>query len=133
MADKQKAEVIATAVLSGKENITKLIENLDNSSRRVRQMSASAIEYIAREEPEMVIPFWDDLFDALDRSEAQTRWEILDTFTTLIPFYGEKSEKILLDAENALFDEDSGPLRLAGMCFICTLGATDKEIGRAHV
>ena len=32
----------------------------------------------------------------------------------------------IVGAENALFDEDSGPLRLAAMRFLCKLGATTE-------
>ena len=59
--------------------------------------------------------------------EAQTRWECLDALTYVVSFDSRPCDKAIPGAEAALFDEDSGPLRLAAMRFLCKLGATTEK------
>ena len=75
----------------------------------------------------MLVPHAAALVDALERPEAQTRWECLDALAQLVPLDGRACEKAVPGAESALFDEDSGPLRLAAMRFLCRLGATTEK------
>ena len=64
------------------------------------------------------------LIDALNRPEAQTRWECLETLAILIDEDSRTCSKAIPEAEAALFDEESGPVRLAAMRFLCKLGST---------
>ena len=64
------------------------------------------------------------MIDALNRPEAQTRWECLEALTYLIDFDSRTCSKAIPEAEAALFDEESGPVRLAAMRFLCKLGST---------
>ena len=45
----------------------------------------------------------------------------------VVPFDSRPCDKAIPGAEAALFDEDSGPLRLAAMRFLCKLGATTEK------
>ncbi|MCI9129188.1 MAG: hypothetical protein HFJ65_02555 [Eggerthellaceae bacterium] len=117
----------AAAAAKNKKTLEKHVENLSGSSRRERQMSAAIISVVAKEDPEKVAPHINEILDALNRPEAQTRWEVLDTLTQLVPVDSRSCDKALVGAETALFDEDSGPLRLAAMRFLCTYGATTEN------
>ena len=73
------------------------------------------------------MPYGTELVDALNRPEAQTRWECLDVLTGLVEFDSRVCDKAVPGAETALFDEESGPVRLAAMRFLCRLGATTEN------
>lgn len=103
------------------------IDLLAGASRRERQNAAAVIAQVSREDASLLVPFANDIVDALNRPEAQTRWEVLDALTELVAIDSRACDKALLGAETALFDEDSGPLRLSAMRFLCTLGATTEN------
>lgn len=109
------------------ETIKELVENLSGASRRVRQRSATCLALIAKENPELVVEHNAALIDALNRPEAQTRWECLDILTMLVDFDSRACDKAVVGAETALFDEESGPVRLAAMRFLCRLAATTEN------
>ncbi len=123
-ADDVKQE--AQEALKNKKTIQSYIETLSSDNRRERQQAASVIAAMAKENPAKMSEFIGGILDALDRPEAQTRWEALDALTELVPVDSRNCEKAIVGAENALFDEDSGPLRLAAMRFLCKLGATTE-------
>ncbi len=119
---KQVEEAIANPAA-----LNELIEALSGGSRRGRQQAAKVIAAVAAANSEILVPHAAALVDALERPEAQTRWECLDTLAQLVPLDGRTCEKAVPGAETALFDEDSGPLRLAAMRFLCRLGATTEK------
>ncbi len=123
-ADDVKQE--ALNALRSKKKIQSYIDTLADGGRRERQKAASVIAAMAREKPEKLTDHISEIVGALNRPEAQTRWEILDALTELVSIDSRNCDKALLGAENALFDEDSGPLRLAAMRFLCKLGATTE-------
>ena len=104
-----------------------LVEELAGSSRRRRQEVAHKIATVAHADASMVMPFVGSLMDALERPEAQTRWEVLDALTALVDEHAEEVAPAFEAAETALFDEDSAPVRLAGFVFLCHFGATSEE------
>lgn len=104
-----------------------LVEELAGSSRRRRQEVAHKIATVAHADASMVTPFVDSLMDALERPEAQTRWEVLDALTALVDEHADEVAPAFEAAETALFDEDSAPVRLAGFVFLCRFGATCEE------
>lgn len=113
--------VVSPAVLDA------LVAALSDGSRRGRQQAAKIVAGVAAENPELLVPHGTALVDALERPEAQTRWECLDALSQIVPLDGRVCEKAVPGAETALFDEDSGPLRLAAMRFLCRLRATTEK------
>ena len=109
------------------ERLEALVAQLEGSSRRDRQSAASVLAEYAKQDPERLVPSVNAFVDALNRPEAQTRWECLDVLTLLVPFDSRSCDKAFPGAETALFDEDSGPVRLAAMRFLCKLGATTEN------
>lgn len=107
--------------------LCEIVENLSGASRRNRQLAASALALVAKDAPEKLVEHAGALVDALNRPEAQTRWECLDVLTVLTDLDSRTCDKAVAGAETALFDEDSGPVRLAAMRFLCTLGATTEN------
>lgn len=100
------------------------VDALSASARRDRQNSASVVAEVARVDAQKLASFSSQIVDALDVPEAQTRWEVLDALTELCAHDSRACDKAIDGAEAALFDEDSGPLRLAAMRFLCRLGST---------
>lgn len=120
--DKKRVE----EALKDSAKLKELVEALSDGSRRGRQQAAKVIASVAAENPEILVPFASDLVDALERPEAQTRWECLDALTYVVPFDSRPCDKAIPGAEAALFDEDSSS-RLAAMRFLCKLGATTEK------
>ena len=111
-------------VLEDKLQIEDVVGRLEEAPRRDRQVAAAALRQVAKTNPEMLVEDIPQLIDALNRPEAQTRWECLEALTLLVPYDSRSCSKAIPEAESALFDEESGPVRLAAMRFLCKLGAT---------
>lgn len=107
--------------------IEQAAQELAGSSRRTRQHAAARLAEIAHEDPSALLPVGGDLVDALNRPEARTRWECLDALTELVALDSRLCDKALAGAEASLFDEESGPVRLAAFRFLCRLGATTEN------
>ena len=128
MSDKaQEAAKVAASAIRDEAKLGELTEALSGASRRARQNAASALAIVAKEAPEMLVPQGSAFVDALNRPEAQTRWECLDILTALVDYDSRTCDKAVPGAEAALFDEESGPVRLAAMRFLCKLGATTEN------
>lgn len=107
--------------------LNRLTSELSGASRRTRQNAAAMLAAFAKTDADKLVPYGAELVDALNRPEAQTRWECLDALTELVAHDSRLCDKAVAGAETALFDEDSGPLRLAAMRFLCRLGATTEN------
>lgn len=117
----------AQQAIESPEIMDTLITELSGSSRRARQNAAAVFAQISKVDPEALIPYLDEFIDALKKPEAQTRWESLEVLTALVPLASKSCDKALPDAETALFDEESGFVRLAALRFLCKLGATTEN------
>lgn len=117
----------AAAAMQDPKKLDEVIENLGSSSRRQRQNAAAVLAAVGREDASLLVPFASHIVNALDNPEAQTRWEALDALTEIVPLDSRSCDKALPEAETALFDEDSGPLHLSAMRFLCKLGATTEN------
>ena len=115
---------LAHKAINDKKVLDQLIEALSGSSRRERQNAAAALGIVSKTNPELLAAHIPAFVDALNRPEAQTRWECLDVLTACIDIESHLVDKAVLGAETALFDEDSGPVRLAAMRFLCKLAST---------
>lgn len=125
MSEKTEAiKSIANDALSNEQRFLELVEALSGSSRRERQNAASVLAFLAKDHADLLLAHNAAIIDALNRPEAQTRWECLDILTCLVDLESRTCDKAVVGAETALFDEESGPVRLAAMRFLCKLGAT---------
>ncbi|MBB3170979.1 hypothetical protein [Parvibacter caecicola] len=117
----------ADEAMESPELVEELVEALSGASRRERQKAASVLAVVAKKKPELLQPATEQFVEALNVPEAQTRWEVLDVLTELVSLEARVCEKAVPEADAALFDEDSGPARLAAMRFLCRLGATTEK------
>ena len=115
---------LAEEALADDAKLADVVEQLAVGSRRERQNAASALNAVAKADAARLAPYADKLIDGLNRPEAQTRWELLEALTLLVPIDARTCGKAIPEAETSLFDEDSGPVRLAAMRFLCKIGAT---------
>ena len=81
----EKSQLAETA-LSDETALVSLVENLSSSSRMTRQSSASALSLVADKDASLLSSHISAFVDALNRPEAQTRWEVLDILTKLVGF-----------------------------------------------
>lgn len=125
MADRnEEINDLAELMLKDSSKVEETVSVLSEGKRRDRQIAASALHIVANNDVEALVAHIDALIDALNRPEAQTRWECLEMLTLLVPYDSRTCSKAIPEAEMSLFDEESGPVRLAAMCFLCKLGAT---------
>lgn len=109
--------------------IERLLEMLSEASRLRRQDAAKRIREYAEAHAEELRGKVDVLVDALERPEAQTRWQVLDTLMMV----GADDPELVADgfegAENALFEEGAGssPVRLSAFRFFALLGKSSPE------
>ncbi len=125
MAERVEAvKVIVDAAQKSQKDLEKTVKLLAEGGRRERQLAAAALYELAKIDPHIVDAYIDDVIDALNRPEAQTRWECLETLTLLVDVDARGCGKALPEAEAGLFDEDSGFVRLSAMRFLCKYGST---------
>lgn len=123
----QSVAELCDAALAKDDVLESLVGDIAGSSRRARQIAASVISAAAKRDAQRIAPYSDALVDALNRPEAQTRWECLDALTQVVDVDSRSCDKAIGGAEAALFDEESGPVRLAAMRFLCKLGGTTEN------
>ena len=110
--------------------VDRLVKELGCPTRRIRQFAARVLHLLAERDPQRVVPCVPALIEALDRPEAQTRWEALDALTALVTTCPEQLGDAFEGAETALFDEISSTLRYAAFRLLCVWGATSVERSR---
>ena len=110
--------------------VDRLVQELGCPTRRIRQFAARVLHLLAERDPQRVVPCAPALIEALDRPEAQTRWEALDALTALATTCPEQMGDAFEGAETALFDELSSTLRYAAFRLLCVWGATSVERSR---
>ena len=124
---KEQRALKAQEALDNSDVLTSLIEDLQGDSRRKRQNAASVLSAVAANDASALTAYSDVFVAALSRPEAQTRWECLDVLTHIVDIESRSCDKAIPGAESALFDEESGPLHLAAMRFLCRLGSTTEN------
>lgn len=117
---------VAESAMADDELLSKIAGSLKDGTRRSRQHAAQVLAAIAYTDASKVVPYGEIFVDSLTRPEAQTRWECLDVLTKLVPFDVDLCARAIDGAETALFDEESGPLHLAAMRFLCKFGASSE-------
>lgn len=127
----EEREQTAALAAADPKTLDALLEALSGSSRSKRQRAAATIALVAVREPQQVIPKAGAVVDALNRPEAQTRWECLNALCTLVAAGYRLDAEALAATEEALFDEESGIVREAAFRLLCTYGATSAEASEA--
>ena len=120
----EEVKKLVDEMLADEAHVQGVVDKLADSSRRDRQIAAAALHQVANSDATLLVPHISVLIDALNRPEAQTRWECLESLAVLVEYDSRGCSKAIPEAETALFDEDSGPVRLGAMKFLCKLGAT---------
>lgn len=113
-----------------KRELAKAVDDLSSPSRRKRQEAAHAIAEHMVKKPESILDFTDDIFDALERPEAQTRWELLNSLTQVVEGNARALSAAVDFSEPSLFDEGSSTVRLAAFRFISAMGAQTKTLSK---
>ncbi|WP_455137573.1 hypothetical protein [Thermophilibacter sp.] len=104
-----------------------LLEELSGASRRRRQEVAHELAAMTRENPQAMVAHVDELIDALERPEAQTRWEVLDALSAVADIDADAVAGAFDGAEASLFDDASATVRLAAFVFLCRYAASSPE------
>lgn len=125
MSDRnEEIDKLVERMNANREAVGAVVNLLSEAPRRERQIAATALHVIAKEDASVLAEYVALFIDALNRPEAQTRWECLETLTLLVDHDSRTCSKAIPEAEAALFDEESGAVRLSAMRFLCKLGAT---------
>lgn len=120
-------EELAKAALKNESFLAELVENTEGDDRLLRQRSAGGIAVVSETAPEKLVPHAAKLADALYRPEAKTRWEVLEALTNIVAVDARSTDRAVAGAEASLYDEDSGPVRLAAFKFLAAHGETTEN------
>ena len=112
---------------NARPSVDYLVSALAGARRRSRQEAAHQLALAAHEDASQLLPFADELIDALYRPEAQTRWEVFDALSEVAQLDADAVAEGFDGAEASLFDEDSATVRLGAFRFLCRMGATSPE------
>ena len=104
-----------------------LVELLSQTSRRTRQDAAHELGKRVVVDAQSLMPFVDQVVDALYRPEAQTRWECLFVLSELALINADAVGEAVSGAEESLFDEDNAMVRLNAFRFLARWGLSSEE------
>ncbi len=100
------------------------------TSRFVRKEDDAKVADLAATEEgcQQLAPFAAEIADALNRPEARTRVDALAALTALLRAgLLPQAAELIPDAEDALFDENSSPLRAQAFRFYIAFAATGQD------
>lgn len=117
----------AAAAAAHTEILEEAAEMLRGPSRKKRQQASSVLAFAAQEDAALVQPYAEDVADALNRPEDQTRWNALNALDLMGKAGTRYPDDVLEAAEDAMYDEDSGVLREAAFRFFCGYAASSAE------
>ncbi len=118
---------ILESALRGKRALQAVFDALAGDDRSQRPLAARVIHAIATKKPEILKDRGVELADALDRPEAQTRWEVLGTLEKMVAIDARVVDKAIVPTSSALHDAESGVVRLAAFRLLCAYGATTAK------
>ena len=118
-----KDEVAARAS-TNKRIRAALIAELAGDTRANRIKAARAVHAVAIKAPEVLKEYGAELADALNRPEAQTRWEVLGALEKIVAVDARVADKAIEAAIAAVHDAESGVVRLAAFRLLAAYGAT---------
>jgi hypothetical protein len=120
-------DAIVDAAIRGKRAQKAIFDALAGQDRLQRALAARVVHSIAVRKPELLKERGAELADALDRPEAQTRWEILGALEKMVAVDARVADKAIVPATTALHDAESGVVRLAAFRVLCAYGATTAK------
>ncbi len=135
MVAKVKASALAELLAGDREELAAraavdatflgvLFEALSGENRSQRIAAARALHALAIHEPAALKTHGAELADALERPEAQTRWEILGALEKVVAVDARVADRAIAPATTALHDAESGVVRLAAFRLLAAYGAT---------
>ena len=92
---KAQREQLARIALDNSDLLDELFARLESSSRRERQNAAATLSAVASFDPQAVFSRIDAFVNALDRPEAQTRWESLEVLIHFLSLDPDSCDKAL--------------------------------------
>lgn len=111
----------------GKRAQKAVFDALAGDDRGQRTLAARVVHALAIRKPEVLKERAAELADALDRPEAQTRWEILGALEKMVAVDARVVAKAVTPATSALHDAESGVVRLAAFRMLAAYGATTAK------
>lgn len=120
-------EEIVEKAARGKRARKAVFGALAGEDRTQRVLASRVVHALAVSKPEVLKEFGAEMADALDRPEAQTRWEILGALEKMVDVDARVCDKAIVPATTALHDADSGVVRLAAFRMLAAYGATTSH------
>ncbi len=117
----------AHAGIENREIFEEAKEMLKGSSRKKRQQAASVFCFLCKEDVDVAKDYADDIADAINRPEDQTRWNTLNSLDLLGKAGLHFKEDVFEAAEDAMYDENSGVLRQSAFQFFCGYASASRE------
>lgn len=117
-------EDIVDTALRGKRALAAVFAALNGDDRAQRVLAARVIHAISIKKPEVLKEYASELADALEKPEAQTRWETLGALEKMVAVDARVVGKAVVPTMTALHDAESGVVRLAAFRVLCAYGAT---------
>lgn len=127
LSTQEEREKAADEALKDQGAMDDIMELLGGTNRLKRQKAASTVAIISNKDAKALLPYAEEVAEALSRPEAQTRWEVLEAFTSMIAVDPEAASKVQEAAEDALYDDESGMLRYTAFRYFAKLAATSRE------
>ncbi len=124
--EEQVSEEVQAAMRTKKAR-KQLVKGLAEERKVQRAQAGKLVHELACQDPELLLDHFDDLIDALDRPEPQTRWEVLGALEEIAHRYSRLLDKAVIPATGSLHDPDSGVVRTAAFRFLATYGSTSKR------
>jgi len=120
-------EEIAERAARNKKVRAQLFDILSGEDRGQRVLAAKAVHHIAVHTPDVLKDHAEEMADALEKPEAQTRWEIMGALEKMVAVDARVVDKALTPAQAALHDAESGVVRLAAFRMLAAYGATTER------
>ncbi len=118
---------LAKKVLDGEPAILEeAVDLLDHSHKNVRAGAAKIIEQVSTKKPEMVVTFLPKLIPALNVTEPQTRWMIINTIGMCASLDSKTAIKVLGKAEEYIKKNSGTCLWSATISYLGNIGSTSK-------
>jgi hypothetical protein len=90
---KEKVTLLAKKVREDKKLVTQLVECFEGGTVAEKGHCMEAMQYISKDEPEIVLPHIDFVIDHFDDSGARVKWEVAEIIHNVAQRFPEKVTK----------------------------------------